>query len=426
MTHKPFIWIVMIFVLTACGSKNPGMSKEDAVKVLDETAQKETEIKAASVAVTEFPDNYTPPPGIKYQPKIITDGVVTLNIQAALKNLRSIQLGEQGKMEVYRPGVECPMEGWSTLIPLKNGYLLNTIKGIYQLDSSFKLNRQLFTNDVEVGYGKYSFFKPKQMIYNTYYDSSNGQLRGAFMQIDKKRKDYVASLSLDDLLTSDAPWTPENLTSKLPVRLGCNYKGIEGGFSQSFSGLYYTFGTKGDTLCCFKLGNPSDYDSGSIARTGERLNSYTYQNKIHFRIPYGNTLYRLEDTSTLKAIYRLDFGTLPRATQKEVSSKDDIDHLYYVNDWSESDRYLFIRLAKGYDCPNSREAGTVSLYSLLYDKESKTFFSVIDTFYPDCTVNGIPVMLPDGKKLKSDFPKSIESPDLSDISDYEQFIVILK
>lgn len=91
MLHKKLIYIVLIVSFIACSSKNPGMNKDEIVQTLDEQAmQHETAVKAASAAMPEVTEDYTPPAGIKYRAKIETAGVKTLDVQAALKNVRSM------------------------------------------------------------------------------------------------------------------------------------------------------------------------------------------------------------------------------------------------------------------------------------------------------------------------------------------------
>ena len=91
MLHKKLIYIVLIVSFIACSSKNPGMNKDEIVRTLDEQAmQHETAVKAASAAMPEVTEDYTPPAGIKYRAKIETAGVKTLDVQAALKNVRSM------------------------------------------------------------------------------------------------------------------------------------------------------------------------------------------------------------------------------------------------------------------------------------------------------------------------------------------------
>lgn len=67
--------------------------------------QHETAVKAASAAMPEVTEDYTPPAGIKYRAKIETAGVKTLNVQAALKNVRSMKVSEVGTLRIHRTGI---------------------------------------------------------------------------------------------------------------------------------------------------------------------------------------------------------------------------------------------------------------------------------------------------------------------------------
>lgn len=119
------------------------MNKDEIVRTLDEQAmQHETAVKAASAAMPEVTEDYTPPAGIKYRAKIETAGVKTLDVQAALKNVRSMKVSELGTLRIHRTGALVPMGG--SLISVDEGYLLNSYQGIYLLDKDFKLIKQLF------------------------------------------------------------------------------------------------------------------------------------------------------------------------------------------------------------------------------------------------------------------------------------------
>ena len=94
-------------------------------------------------------------------------------------------------------------------------------------------------------------------------------------------------------------------------------------------------------------------------------------------MPYGNTVYRMTDAFTLEPVYELDFGTLHRATGEEVVGGADVDNAYFLSDWVETDSYVFMHVEKGYDCPYARDKKQVTLYSLIYDKWSKAFSSLL-------------------------------------------------
>ena len=148
---------------------------------------------------------------------------------------------------------------------------------------------------------------------------------------------------------------------------------------ESNSSSLYTFGVRGDTLCRFTVNNAPDYmPTIPNARTGERNHLYMYEGKPRVRMGYDPIVYELEDASTLKAVWRLDFGGLKRPTKKAVveGSYDDLRDVWFVEGWLETERYLFLRLSQGYDCSNTRKAGKVKLYTILYNKQTGEGFSL--------------------------------------------------
>lgn len=94
------LFLAGIICLSACGSKNPGVSKEELKKNLSKTELKRIlRLKKAHHRVAE---DYQAPPGIKYQPRIMTEGAIVLNVESALKNVRPFRLSDLGKEVNYK------------------------------------------------------------------------------------------------------------------------------------------------------------------------------------------------------------------------------------------------------------------------------------------------------------------------------------
>jgi len=148
--------------------------------------------------------------------------------------------------------------------------------------------------------------------------------------------------------------------------------------TEPFSSRLCTFGQKGDTLCRFTVSDAEDYVPTSTYRSGENTDVYHYDGKLRLRMAYDDTVYELTDVSTLKAVWRLDFGPLKRPTGKYVvgSLNNSLDGYYLVNSWIETNRYLLVQLSRSYDSPNARTQGTVTLHTLVYDKQTGDFFSL--------------------------------------------------
>lgn len=446
MIHKTLFYLLMIGICTACGSKSPGMSKEEAAKELSEqTEHQEADPPTISTAVSTFADDYTPPAGIKYQPKIMHTGAMTLNIQAALKNIRPLKVSDIGKMKFHFTGVDAKLtDGIACgIAPIDNTYLLTAVQGLYLLDHDFKMIKQLFKNDAESkNVNGYLSFSLKKMIVYAYYDTALSQIRCNYLTQEHTGVNFVATIPFSDIITETEPWTPDSITSKLNMgRAFMNstfFCGIKEGYVKSvpFSGRFYTHGVQGDTLCCFEPQAADDYTPTATYRGGEDADTYEYRNKTYIRLAYDNTVYSLENPSTLKAAYQLDFGTLHRPDGKKVvaNASSNLDDDYFIDRWLETDRHLFIRITKGYDSPNSREAKTVSLYSLIYDKATGDFFSLPQevgsqepdfpviaagsgkdtSFFPRLVAGGIPITYVNGKWMKENKPELTEGRGVSD------------
>lgn len=446
MLHKKLIYIVLIVSFIACSSKNPGMSKDEIVRTLDEQAmQHETAVKAASAAMPEVTEDYTPPAGIKYRAKIETVGVKTLNVQAALKNVRSMKVSELGTLRIHRTGALVPMGG--SLMSVEEGYLLNGYQGIYLLDKGFKLIKQLFKNDVVFQRdGKRGFFQLRTLLQSVYYDNAHKQIQGVYAVRDhekNKSRTFLAFLPWDVLTAATEPLMEKDIANSIPLQGNLGHGGLfkftPEGFIRGtpYSSRFYTNELKGDTLCYFDPTHSPDYppsESAGSVRNGESHHIYDYQGKTHICLAYDNTLYELENASTLKAIYRLDFGSLQRTDGQKVIGGSNVDDSYFVDRWLETDRHLFIKITKGYDSPNARKAKSVSLYSLIYDKRSGDFFALPPesnsekpefpyltadgepnmSFYPDGVVGNIPYTCLDAMKMKEKHPDVLKGQDIPD------------
>ena len=309
------------------------MSREEAVAELEtQAAEQEARRQQAAATLDTFAADYRPPAGVKYRPTIIRTGGKVLDVPAALKNVRALKPNELGTLTFHPTGYEGYGLG-AELNPVDDGWLLTDYEGICLLDKDMKLHKVLFRNDVEIsemkmgdgiGYG----IRSKRRLSQVGYDSSTRQLRGLYAgqeteADDRLRYEYaVATLPWDVLAEAAEPWTPDHLPSKLPIgrTQGNAFAVTAGGWlmTEPFSSRLCTFGQKGDTLCRFTVNDAEDYVPTSTYRSGEDTDVYHYDGKLRLRMAYDNTVYELTDASTLKAVWRLDFGPLKRPTGKYV------------------------------------------------------------------------------------------------------------
>ena len=387
-----FIMFLLLF-LASCRQRRPGMSREEAAaELLAQAAEQEARRQQAAATLDTFAADYRPPAGIKYQPAIIRTGAKVLNVPVALKNVRALKPNALGILSFHPTGYEGYGLG-AELNPVDDGWLLTDYEGICLLDKDMKLRKVLFRNDVEIsemkmgngiGYG----IRSKRRLSQVGYDSSTRQLRGLYAgqeteADDRLRYEYaVATLPWDVLAEAAEPWTPDHLPSKLPIgrTQGNAFAVTAGGWlmTEPFSSRLCTFGQKGDTLCRFTVSDAEDYVPTYTYRSGENTDVYYYVGKLRLRMAYDDTVYELMDASTLKAVWRLDFGPLKRPTGKYVvgSLNNSLDGYYLVNSWIETNGYLLVQLSRSYDSPNARTQGTVTLHTLVYDKQTGDFFSL--------------------------------------------------
>lgn len=387
-----FIMFLLLF-LASCRQRRPGMSREEAAaELLAQAAEQGARRQQAAATLDTFAADYRPPAGIKHQPTIIRTGAKVLNVPAALKNVQALKPNALGILSFHPTGYEGYGLG-AELSLVDDGWLLADYEGICLLDKDMKLRKVLFRNDVEIsemkmgngiGYG----IRSKRRLSQVGYDSSTRQLRGLYAgqeteADDRLRYEYaVATLPWDVLAEAAEPWTPDHLPSKLPIgrTQGNAFAVTAGGWlmTEPFSSRLCTFGQKGDTLCRFTVSDAEDYVPTSTYRSGENTDVYHYDGKLRLRMAYDDTVYELADASTLKAVWRLDFGPLKRPTGKYVvgSLNNSLDGYYLVNSWIETNRYLLVQLSRSYDSPNARTQGTVTLHTLVYDKQTGDFFSL--------------------------------------------------
>ena len=385
MNKNNYVLAMSLLLLVSCGNRRPGMSKEEAAAELKEqAAQEEAVRKERAASVDTFAADYRPPAGIKHQAKILTAGAKTIDVAAALRNVRELKPNELGTPVLYATGVEALAQS-SALLHIGDEWVMQAGEGLFLLDKDFRLVKQLFRNDVDIQMGSDGSVSSSfdRTLGVGGFDASLRQFRAPY--IDVSNKSYrrgIVNLPWDELRASSQPWTGDDVISFLPSKgAGFNLCVTEGGYMapEANSSRLYTFGVRGDTLCRFVVNNAPDYVPATMnARTGERNNLYTYEGKSRVRMGYDNAVYELEDASTLKAVWRLDFGGLKRPTRKEVveGSYDDLRDVWFVEGWLETRRYLFLRLSQGYDCFNTRKADKVKLYTILYNKQTGEGFSL--------------------------------------------------
>lgn len=447
-TYTSIFLILLPLVLESCGQRRPGMSREEAVAELEKpVSAKETCPRPVSSVLDTFATDYCPPAGIRHQPKIIRNGIRTFSVANALRHIRELKPNEIGVPTVYPTGIK-DFQTHVPLVKVENYWLLQGAIGLYLLNKDFRMERQLFRNDMEIHQeGATVVGHARRIMGPVGYDASLRMLRAPYREYTKSRSGvYVVNLPWDSLLQSSETWTTDDLVGFLPAK-GQSFNApcvLEKGHFrlEPFSSRLYTLGMKGDTLCRFIVNGAEDYPPTATYRTAEKSQIYLYRNKPRFRMAYDNTIYEIENDSTLKAIWKLDFGSLKRPSGKYVveNMSNSLDGYWSVQAVLETDRYLMLRLAEGYDCPAARQNNQVRLYTVIQDKQTGESFSLPSaqdqeghpvfpnlpfehkghhfSGFPYGQTDGQPYLIYNGKQLKA------EVPDLPEIADDE--LVLLR
>ncbi len=141
---------------------------------------------------------------------------------------------------------------------------------------------------------------------------------------------------------------------------------------------------KWDTLCCYPNHDKVANFGSTVYRGVEEGNSYYYNNILHLRQAYNDTVYMLMPPNRLVPKYILKFGDqgLENATEA-VSPHISLEDKLIMESFLETKNYLFITYTKNYVCPNNKKTGTVFYSRILFDKVKKTIISA----YMDEPVN---------------------------------------
>ena len=273
------LFLAGIICLSACGSKNPGVSKEELKKefVKDRT-QKDSPVEES--APSEFAEDYQAPPGIKYQPRIMTEGAIVLNVESALKNVRPFRLSDLGKEANYKK-MEPRCDG-SSLIRIDDDFLVFAEDGLWLLDRDFEKKKMLVRSDLKVIHSGGGSVKVEggYFLRDFYYDSAKEQLRFTCRNM-KTGKAHLVVTPWAELLASPQPVELKSIRSKLPIDRNYLFSMPDGyGMRVSCSDELYTMGLKGDTLCHFVLGDNERYKARLFEAEGDIV--YHYQGNTMF------------------------------------------------------------------------------------------------------------------------------------------------
>lgn len=441
-----------VLMVSACRNKNPNLSKEELVTELD------TEIEIQK-DITEIPEGYIPPPGIKYtKGYYYAEPLIRLDILPAFSNERAVKLSDFGSEVIYHRVGEFEYRLSDNIQPAgKNGYLAKTTGGLWLLDENFRKERELIKEDVEVfkspnGIG----YKPYKMINSYYYDPGTKAVRCTFMTEKADENfgfDYFSgTILLDELLDSPSPLDINNIKNRVQIGQAADLVSI--GDSYGLYGIFipglYTFSPAGDTLCHLTPGNNTyaheEFKGMGTIRGAESTNAYSYKGQSTIRLAFTDTVFRIIDDHTFYPVYKIGLGNYQVNRNEGMDTKTSLSDKYLVHGLIETDNYLFIRITRDYDCPNTRKSGSLKFYQLIYDKKAQQLYSFQDKrnlsepgmipndidggpgFWPSLLIGDSPYMKINGQDLKKELSaeKLAAIPALQDLTDDDYVLITIK
>lgn len=386
MNPKMMIVLFALFAALSCGQRRPGVSRKEAVAELIAFEAVKDSIRMsrmnASASLDTFPEDYLPKPGIRYEPKIITANVKVLDVKAALADVRNLQPDAFGHVSLYPIGHRFKVLQSITPILQGEAWLVNALEGIALLDSQLKYIMTLFENDVEIQQmsdSAISCVMRRYLMDAVFLEEPDERICAYYVGIPvdgHASERAFATLPFGQMAISDKPWTPDDMTSKLPVGKVEKLSVYGDGFLvvEPFSSRLGVYGAMGDTLCRFTVNDTPDYVPVRAYRRAESSDVYRIGARTMVRIPYDNTIYALEDASTLNAVYRLDFGDLKRPDGKYVveTINNSLEGYHIIENVTETDGHLFVSMYQ----PVERNGEKDKYYFLVYDKRSGDFYSI--------------------------------------------------
>jgi hypothetical protein len=156
----------------------------------------------------------------------------------------------------------------------------------------------------------------------------------------------------------------------------------------------YVFDSKGDTLCRFMSYNPKPALKNSANTNPDYATRYYYNGVFTIRQAYNDTIYRLKSASELQPAYILNFGKQKLDIQTALYG--DKAGKLIPNTWLEANDFIIFVYTENYDCPNTREKGSVKFLYSYYDKKERKLYQIPakgffdDYWMKNSLENGIP------------------------------------
>jgi len=352
-----FIFLLIFLIIAACGkNRRPGLSdtelfaQKETADTLRQTP-KDSIVEADSVV----------PPGIKYVESRAIDPAnppVVLDIANQKLNIRKFNLSDYYTKVRYIK-LKHPMPSAEGNFLFDADYTTGSMSGTGVSSLFYLMKDSIIAGDVFFGY--YSYDNEGKFLHTikTYdfpkvYDPSQNKI--SYNYDDYKRA------------VSEGSARKNNNRFRVDDQTMASYVYNRGDtLSNDF---FFTFSSKGDTLCRFRNYNPKPNKKGLPISWNDPPNLYFYRGITTIRQSMNDTVYRLSTPNRLIPAYVLKLG----AYKLDISLAEDFSNKFFTNKWKETDKYVLFTYNKDRDTPNNRDKGNVKFFYSYYDKKSHQLY----------------------------------------------------
>jgi len=385
---KFFIFSVVIISLFSCENKNtPNLSEERIKKLMNDS--------------TVFPRSNSNdiPTGIRYTEIRTIDPFTPpeiLDIAGNLENRRIFKLSDIASSVRYVILRQPPDKKYSSIFGFSSDdkhIFINTMQGLfcYSAEGLYLYNMKN-QREFPVEEGGLKMFVAQASYGNI--DLFNGKLAHRVLG-NQGYDDYLSIFDVKELdaqmLFNSQPveLKTTSIKPKYQIKLSGQSRGGVRLFmdDQSFfhDGSLTSISVYGDTLCKFNDHIPPIFISTTLT-LGFSTDIYRINGQVTLVRSNNDTVFRVLPPNHLAPAYVMHWGEYKPDFNNRATGLD-FEGSFFLGDWVESPRFIFIRYSEGRDYPRRREQGRVKDYWAIYDKTTKTLTHHFTPFKPVITGN---------------------------------------
>jgi len=140
----------------------------------------------------------------------------------------------------------------------------------------------------------------------------------------------------------------------------------------------YTTNLNGDTLTKFTDHDPiKNFTGGNYRSLDSRGDQYSFNGIQHVRQSHNDTIYIISKSNKLYPKYVLDFGEKGiQSSMEAIDPRQSLKEKYIINDFIESNKYLFISYTQNAPSPNAAKNNEIFYNACIYNKNTKELFHI--------------------------------------------------